>query len=251
MADLCFSLNESLTIQIKNEKLVPGRTEYIENKWTYKLTGDSYYKENDFDFEILKKFVSNSLIVTFYSRNNTTSDSLVHVTIKSLYFDWALVDDQIFLEADSVIIKFIMLAIMQIIDFFTKGFDSGRLHPNSNNSKIVIFDKERTNIFTQSDDMNTINVLKRISFFPSLANPNMTLFRKMLNSNEKKYYTSQDIVSTVTSVQEDYLTVFIFIILILAICWFKDYLQTSCLWQSLFTEAFGIGYSLFYVKVLL
>jgi len=231
MAELCFSLNESLTIQIKNEKLAPGRTEYIENKWTYKLTGDPKYKENDFDFEILKTFVSKSSIVTFYSRNNTTSDSLVHVTIKSLYFDWALVDDQIFVESDSVIFKFIMLAIMQIIDFFTKGFDSGRLHPNSNNSKIVILDKRRTNIFTQSDDMNTINCLKRISFFPSLSNPNMTLFKKMLNSNEKKFYTSQDIVSTVTSVQ-DYLKVFIFIILIFAIYWFEDYLHKSCLWQS-------------------
>jgi len=231
MAELCFSLNESLTIQIKNEKLAPSRTEYIENKWTYKLTGDPKYKENDFDFEILKTFVSKSSIVTFYSRKNTTSDSLVHVTIKSLYFDWALVDDQIFVESDSVIFKFIMLAIMQIIDFYTKGFDSGRLHPNSNNSKIVILDKQRTNIFTESDDMNTINCLKRFSFFPSLSNPNMTLFKKMLNSNEKKFYTSQDIVSTVTSVQ-DYLKVIIFIILIFAICWFEDYLHKSCLWQS-------------------
>ena len=204
---LYLSLNDSLTIIIKNEKLglyPQTEFEYIENKWTYKLTGDFTYQEDGFDFEMLETFVSSSSIVTFYSSNNISYDSLASVTIKSLYFDWDCLDDEIFTRSDSIVIKFIALVIMQVIDFFTKGYDSGRLQQNSNNSKLVILDK-KINILTHNDT-NTINVLKRISFLPTLSNPNMTLFKIRINSEVNEYYASEETVTTVISAQ-DYIKV--------------------------------------------
>ena len=64
--------------------------------------------------------------------------------------------------------------MLHIIDFFIKGFDSGRLQQNSNSSKIVILDKE-TNIFTHNDNI-LFHFLTKVIHFDIHTSESTVLF---------------------------------------------------------------------------
>lgn len=169
----------------------------IENVWRYELAENydstKLILHEPILLDELKNSINYSSITTKYTRkhksNKQEDDNCTTVNIISFNFDWLLKiskvtekhlimldhrnmnilsrDKHLILTSsyikDYLLVKFIMLSLLQVIDYYSKGYDCGKATPSVNDAKrrVALVDP-RFNV-DGSDHSNLKGIMNRLS----------------------------------------------------------------------------------------
>ena len=176
--------NEIIGIKVfykRNLSTGLSNDDFVENIWTYKVVYDSYDTEKekkclllrndnmDF-FSELEGHINNSSIITKFSKNIRIIDNKSFVEIGSTNFSWlSLIGNEDFIEfkinsdieakvfatnknvftkslMNYLLIYFFLLSMIQIIELYTSGLDSGLIEPSFDHEKLVIINTDNLQI---------------------------------------------------------------------------------------------------------
>lgn len=227
--NLLLPLFLSLYLEIRCER-VQTDTDDIELQWTYRLINEINYEDLKlttdnllsfkYQIKILKEFIATSSFITLFSGEAQSIIEVKVIQIRSINFNWDYLSDSIndtegickfdydlfessycYNDIDMiqdqtlqnyVVIKFIYIAILQILNYYIYDFDSGKredLLSNVSKAKILL------NMIDHVNFNNNINIYKSIKLFRSSDDHDIldvTLFTS--DSNFKTYCTSYVVI---------------------------------------------------------
>lgn len=178
--------------------------------------------------EELKNCINNSSITTKYSRHKQSykqeddNNFITTVNIISLNFDWLSTiseftkDNLIKLDhrninklsrdrhitltssymKDYILVKFIMLSLLQVIDYYCKGYDCGKVTLSVNDAKRVALVDQRFNNVNESEHSNLKGIMNRLSFITLYSTNDRVVFA--FDYNASCFYTAENNIQMVS-----------------------------------------------------